>query len=81
MPDESATNAANDADNRPLDAPRGLVCIACGNVRLKVVYTRPRPNGEILRRRECSKCGQRITTWERRIGLDGEVQMYSDDVG
>jgi len=68
MTDEATNNDANQADNRPLNAPRGLVCEGCGNGRLKVVYTRHAPGGRIVRRRECRKCGKRVTTWERMIG-------------
>jgi hypothetical protein len=75
MADEAANNLANDADNRPLNARLGLVCVGCGNGRLKVVYTRHGANGRIVRRRECKKCGKRITTWERMIG---QVQMCND---
>jgi transcriptional regulator NrdR family protein len=46
----------------------GLNCRKCGHKRLKVIYTRSRPNGVKLRRRECAKCQDRITTWERMIG-------------
>jgi transcriptional regulator NrdR family protein len=46
---------------------RGLRC-RCGGTRLKVVYTRARGGGKLVRRRECRDCGERITTWERAIG-------------
>ena len=44
--------------------PRGLVCPDCGCRHFNVVYTRPRPKGMIVRRRECRYCGRRITTCE-----------------
>jgi transcriptional regulator NrdR family protein len=47
---------------------RGLTCRRCGGNRLKVVYTRAKLGGMKVRRRECRKCGKRITTWEREIG-------------
>jgi len=75
MADETANHGTIEANNGPHDAPRGLVCGACGHVRLKVVYTRHAPGGRIVRRRECRRCGKRITTWERMIG---EVQMRND---
>jgi DNA-directed RNA polymerase subunit M/transcription elongation factor TFIIS len=78
MADGTTNNDANEADNRPLNAPRGLVCAACGHRRLSVVYTRPRADGQIMRRRECKNCGKRVTTWERMIG---QVQTCNDDVG
>jgi len=80
MADESTNNAANvgdEANSRPLNAPRGLVCQGCGHRRLKVVYTRHAPGGRIVRRRECKRCGERITTWERMIG---KVQMRNESV-
>jgi transcriptional regulator NrdR family protein len=43
----------------------GLRCWHCGNKELRVVYTRPRSGGTVLRRRECLGCGQRFSTWER----------------
>jgi transcriptional regulator NrdR family protein len=43
----------------------GLRCWRCGQRELRVVYTRPRNGGILLRRRECRRCGQRFTTWER----------------
>jgi transcriptional regulator NrdR family protein len=50
------------------DDDRGLRCTACGGKRLKVIYTRPKPGGRVVRRRECKTCGQRITTWEKTAG-------------
>jgi transcriptional repressor NrdR len=46
-------------------ADRGLRCPQCGGQRLKVIYTRPKAGGRILRRRECKACGKRLTTWEK----------------
>jgi transcriptional regulator NrdR family protein len=45
----------------------GLRC-RCGCSQLKVIYTRARGGGKLVRRRECRDCGERITTWERVIG-------------
>ncbi|QDU44326.1 transcriptional regulator NrdR [Symmachiella dynata] len=47
---------------------RGLQCGACGHRRLRVIYTRAAKGGKLVRRRECRKCGERITTWECVIG-------------
>ncbi len=47
---------------------RGLECRKCGCRHFLVVYTRPRRDGCIVRRRECRYCGNRLTTWERAIG-------------
>jgi transcriptional regulator NrdR family protein len=52
----------------PGAASRGLVCPQCGGRRFDVIYTRPAPGEKIMRRRECSNCGRRITTWEVAIG-------------
>jgi transcriptional regulator NrdR family protein len=46
----------------------GLRCRRCGHGRFRVLYTRPRPGGKLVRRRECRHCGERFTTWERRLG-------------
>ena len=46
----------------------GLACRKCGHRRFDVVYTRPARDNKIVRRRECRKCGTRMTTWERTIG-------------
>lgn len=62
-------------DTRPQDVTRGVVCGRCGHWRLKVVYTRRAPGGRIVRRRECRRCGHRLTTWEREIG---KVQMRNE---
>jgi len=43
---------------------RGVECDQCGCTRLRVVYTRRRWDGTLVRRRECRSCGTRITTWE-----------------
>ena len=44
--------------------PRGLRCPRCGCGHFLVIYTRPQPQGRILRRRECRYCGRRLTTIE-----------------
>ncbi len=46
----------------------GLCCRRCGQGQFRVLYTRSRPGGIVLRRRECRQCGTRITTREREIG-------------
>jgi transcriptional regulator NrdR family protein len=60
----------NDTSQKPPDHPHhiGLRCRRCGNAELRVVYTRRRPGGKVERRRECTECGNRITTREREIG-------------
>jgi len=47
---------------------RGLRCRDCGCRHFRVIYTRARPGGRLVRRRECRHCGRRMTTWERAIG-------------
>jgi hypothetical protein len=46
---------------------RGLSCRHCGCNRFRVIYTRSRRR-KIMRRRACTVCKQRITTWEQAIG-------------
>jgi transcriptional regulator NrdR family protein len=46
----------------------GLKCRKCGRSSFRVIYTRARRDGKIVRRRECRACGARATTWERMIG-------------
>jgi len=45
----------------------GLICPNCQSQRFLVVYTRAAVGGRIVRRRECCRCGRRITTWEQRV--------------
>ncbi|WP_390816927.1 NrdR family transcriptional regulator [Symmachiella macrocystis] len=47
---------------------RGLQCRACGHQRFRVINTRAAKGGKLLRRRDCRKCGERITTWELAVG-------------
>ncbi len=60
------------SDQPPGPAPPGdqvgLRCRRCGNRRFRVLYTRLRFGGALVRRRECRHCGERFTTWERRLG-------------
>jgi hypothetical protein len=55
-------------DKRTDEEQRGLECRVCRCKRFRVIYTRPRSGGGLLRRRECRHCGSRITTCEREIG-------------
>lgn len=50
------------------DDQRGLKCRSCGGQRFRVIYTRASWGAKILRRRQCRRCGTRLTTWERAIG-------------
>jgi transcriptional regulator NrdR family protein len=43
---------------------RGIACPRCGCHHFRVLYTRRAMGGRILRRRECSHCGRRLTTYE-----------------
>ena len=45
----------------------GLVCHKCGGDRWRVIYTRGKPGGKLMRRRECRACSTRITTRETRL--------------
>jgi transcriptional regulator NrdR family protein len=47
--------------------PLGLHCIACGKGKLMTVDSRP-CHGGIRRRKECNKCGYRVTTIETVVG-------------
>lgn len=44
---------------------RGLVCLKCGCGHFRVIYTRPKSGGRIIRRRECRHCGRRVITTEQ----------------
>jgi len=57
----------NDASQDPKDvgAHLGLRCGKCGHREFKVIYTRRAPGQTIVRRRECLRCGTRLTTKER----------------
>jgi transcriptional regulator NrdR family protein len=46
----------------------GLHCRHCGHRQFRVIYTRPRAGGKVVRRRACKCCGRRMTTWEQVIG-------------
>jgi transcriptional repressor NrdR len=61
----------------------GMVCASCQSP-TRVLESRPAPDGgAVRRRRECSRCGHRFTTFERRepeplhvIKRDGERQRF-----
>jgi len=46
----------------------GLRCPSCSGATFRVIYTRARKGGKLVRRRECLNCHERLTTWERPIG-------------
>ncbi|HUU70015.1 MAG TPA: hypothetical protein VM186_10855 [Planctomycetota bacterium] len=50
----------------PQEQSPGVVCRQCGCRHLPVYYTRSRPDGVIMRRRQCRNCGKVMTTYERR---------------
>ncbi len=58
----------SDNSTQPTEIGAGLRCRKCGRRRFRVIYTRPAPDGKVLRRRECRACATRFTTWEGRIG-------------
>jgi len=64
-------------DLADLDGP-GLRCRSCGCRHFRVIYTRPRGDGAIVRRRECRHCGRRITTYEREPGTDAKTKERAD---
>jgi len=57
------------ATTNPSLPPRhqGLVCRQCGCRHFLTVYTRPRGDG-IVRRKRCRNCGKPITTREKMLG-------------
>jgi len=66
----------------PLTHPEpepGIECPHCGCCDFRVVYTRPRPNGMIMRRRECRNCGWRISTMEHPLGMNAEMMKHLDE--
>lgn len=59
-----------------------MVCPTC-QAATRVLESRRAPDGAVRRRRECSRCGRRFTTFERRepdrlhvIKRDGERQRF-----
>ncbi len=58
----------SEPNTKPDERPVGLECPDCGCRHFYVVYTRPTPNGRIMRRRQCRHCGRRITTFEKTGG-------------
>ena len=64
-----------------------MKCIYCNNDDSRVIDSRPADNGtSIRRRRECTKCGKRFTTYERIdelpfvvIKKDGSRQAFSPE--
>lgn len=42
---------------------KGIICANCGSTESEVLHTR-RGDDEIRRRRACSNCGGKFTTWE-----------------
>lgn len=59
---------ASEQGRQKPDDDRGLKCRQCGCRHFRVVYTRARRGGLLVRRRECRNCGVRLTTWEKVIG-------------
>lgn len=53
---------------------RGLICPKCGCRHFRVIYTRARWGGRILRRRQCRHCGKRVTTFEQLWAQTSESQ-------
>lgn len=53
------------AATSPAQDKRGLECRYRGYKHFRVIYTRPKWGGRIMRRRECRHCGKRVTTWQR----------------
>lgn len=45
--------------------PYGISCPSCGNIRFRVVYTRPQTTGTTVRVKQCRHCAHRICTREK----------------
>ena len=56
----------------------GLTCPACAG-ELRVVITRP-GDTYVYRRRECAKCGDRVTTVERIVGTASPLYTHVPNV-
>lgn len=63
----------------------GVPCPRCGETTALTMTTRQAPEGGVRRRRTCSLCGHRFTTYERLAGSDNErvamLQRRLDAVG
>lgn len=55
-----------------------MKCIRCGNLDSKVIDTRTQEDGTIRRRRECSNCQARFTTYERIVKNDAIYVVKSN---
>lgn len=70
MPDTRPNPPRRSLADPPSPAPslaeqRGIVCPKCGCQHFRVLYTRAKLGGKIMRRRECRHCGRRVTSWEQ----------------
>ncbi|UPT53376.1 hypothetical protein [Synechococcus phage Ssp-JY39] len=50
-----------------MSKPLGFHCVGCGKGKLLTIDSRP-CHGGIRRRKECNKCGYRVTTIEKIVG-------------
>jgi len=57
-----------EATPRPGEREHGLRCPSCGCGHWRVIYTRPRSGGRLVRRRECRHCGRAVITTEKLNG-------------
>ncbi|MFI4860249.1 MAG: hypothetical protein ACIAXF_06160 [Phycisphaerales bacterium JB063] len=64
MPDDQPRPRSTPSSAAPAAEQRGIICRQCGCGHFYVLYTRAKPGGRIMRRRECRHCGKRVTTWE-----------------
>lgn len=53
---------------RQEDSDYGLRCPTCGCAHWRVIYTRRRSGGRLVRRRECRHCGKTVITTEKLNG-------------
>lgn len=49
----------------PPPAPKGIQCPKCGETKSEVINSRPGMGNRIARRRRCTACKHRFSTWER----------------
>jgi transcriptional regulator NrdR family protein len=54
-----------DAQAKVAAEQNGLRCPKCGCAHWRVIYTRARSGGRLVRRRECRHCGKAVITTER----------------
>ena len=62
-----SANATGSTRDEPRDDEVGIRCPRCHCRHMLVLWTRPRGDRSIRRRRECRHCGHQVTTTETRL--------------